>query len=258
MSDNNENKYIEKFKKLLGNTKSEKTISIVAIVISVILIPILILNCVLILKSAINPDKVPSIGKLTPLIVLTESMELEILDGDLIITKVTDTEDIEVGDVISYFDPDSKNQSVVTHRVIEKVTDEEGNPAFKTQGDNNDIEDRYPVPAENVIGVWTGFQVHFLGNVMLFMQSTWGLIICIAIPVILYVVYEVVQRRRKDNQSKNDIDALRAELEALKAEKKNEQGEKAEVNPEVKVAADQKANDSEESTTSETEVSSEN
>ena len=202
---------------ILGASKTEKTVSIIAIAVSVILIPILILNCILLIKSVIDPDKVPSLGKLTPLIVLTESMELEILDGDLIMTKITPIEDIEIGDVISYFDPESRSGAVVTHRIIEITDNDDGSISFVTQGDNNDIADRTPVPEKNVIGVWTGFQVHYLGNVMLFMQSGWGILVCIAIPAICYIAYEIIRRQRQNRAKDDDIEALKRELEALKA-----------------------------------------
>lgn len=202
-------------KRLLGKTKGERVVSISAIVLSAILIPILILNIVLIVKSVTKPDEIPSVGNRTPLIVLTESMEDEICDGDLIVARTTDIEDIREGDVISYFDPASKSQSIVTHRVIKKTT-VDGKVFFKTQGDNNDIADKHDVPEENVIGVWTGFRVPFLGNIMLFMQSPWGMIVCIALPVVAFILLEVLQKRRRDKENQSDIDALRAELEALK------------------------------------------
>ena len=56
---------------------------------------------------------------------------------------------------------------------------------------------------------------------MLFMQKPLGLIICIFIPVACFVAYELLTRYKKDKASKKDIDALRAELEALKKEKEN-------------------------------------
>ena len=208
----------DKAKHLLGETKGEKAISISAIVVSLILIPILILNMVLILKNAVNPDKVPSIGNSIPLVVVTESMEPKIKAGDMIITKITATEDIGEDDVIAFFDPASKNNSVVTHRIIGKY-EQDGTVYFKTRGDNNNTNDLYDVPAENVIGVWRGFRLPLLGHVMLFMQSTLGLIVCIALPVSLFILAEVLQRRKKDKESQSDIDALKAELEALKQQK---------------------------------------
>ena len=216
----------KKLAAILGSTKAEKTVNIVSIVVLIVFLPILILNMVLIVKTAINPDEIPSIGNSIPLIVLTESMEPKIHDGDLIIVKKADIDDIDVGDVISYYDPDSRSNSIVTHRVIEVLTDESGK-SFRTMGDNNDVEDRLAVPAKNIIGVWEGFCIRFLGNIMLFMQSTLGLIVCIGIPVAALIVYEVVRRKRSDNAKQNDIEALRAELEAMKAEK-----EKAENQPE--------------------------
>ena len=213
-----------KKRNLLGESRGEKTVSIIAIVLAVILIPILVLNMVLILKNAFHPDKIPSIGKLTPLIVLTESMEDEIFAGDLIVAKITPIEEIEEDDVITFFDPASKTKSVVTHRVIEKY-EEDGKVYFKTQGDNNNIEDRHPVPAENVIGVWTGFRLGHMGKVMLFMQSTWGLLLCIGLPVLAFVLVELMRRYRKDKESKSDIDALKAELEALKQAQAESKGE---------------------------------
>ena len=207
-------------KNILGSTKGEKAVSIVAIVVSILVIPMLILNCILIMASAFNPDKIPSIGKSIPLIVLTESMEPEIHDGDLIVCKMADVKSITEGDVISYYDPDGNGKSIVTHRVI-GVTENDGSLLFETQGDNNNIKDRYPVPEENVIGVWTGLNIRFLGSIIMFMQSTLGLILCIAVPVLAVIVVVAIGKKRSDDVNKRDIEALKAELEALKNAKEN-------------------------------------
>ncbi len=208
-------------KSILGSTKGEKAVSIVAIVVSVLVIPMLLINCILIIASAFNPEKIPSIGKNIPLIVLTESMEPEIHDGDLIVCKMADVKSITEGDVISYYDPDGNGKSIVTHRVI-GVTENNGSLLFETQGDNNNIKDRYPVPEENVIGVWTGLNIRFLGSIIMFMQSTLGLILCIAVPILVVVVVYMVNKKRSDNVNKRDIEALKAELEALKSAKESE------------------------------------
>jgi signal peptidase I len=125
---------------------------------------------------------------------------------------------IKEGDVISFFDPAGKGTSVVTHRVNSIITDSEGNRSFKTQGDNNNIEDRIAVPEANLIGVWTEKRIGVIGYVVLFAQKPIGLLVCIFVPVALFVGYEVFQRFKKSKQKQGDIDALRAELEALKAQ----------------------------------------
>lgn len=197
--------------------KKQKVLNIVGITLCIILIPILIVNCVLIVKGIANEDEVPGIFGRTPLIVLTDSMYPEIESGDIIICKDIDPSDVKIGDVISFFDPESNGTAVVTHRVID-VLHHEGKLYFRTQGDNNNAVDKASVPEENLVGIWTGTRLNGLGHVALFMQSTWGLIVCIFIPIAAFVVYEVLRRRKQDGKQKQDMDALMAELAALKAQ----------------------------------------
>ena len=107
------------------STKSNKFLTVLGIILCVILIPILIVNCTLIVKSLLNEDEVPRIGKWLPLVVLTDSMYPEIESGDMIICQITDAEDIQVKDVIAFFDPAGNGTSVVTHRV-EEITEKDG------------------------------------------------------------------------------------------------------------------------------------
>ena len=196
---------------------THKVLTIIGSILCVILIPILIINITLIAKSYINKDEVPSIGGTFPLIVLTDSMVPEIYSGDLIICKTADAEDIEVNDVISFFDPAGNGTSIVTHRVIEIVEDD-GEIFFRTRGDNNNTEDKELVPAENLVGVYK-MRIAGAGHIAMFMQSTAGLIICVVLPIILLVGYDIIRRRIYEKNNKQDTDALLAELEALRAEK---------------------------------------
>ena len=198
--------------------KKQKTLNIVGIVICILLIPILIFNCILIVKGIVNEDEVPGVLGYTPLIVLTDSMYPDIKSGDIIICKDIDPTDIKEEDVISFFDPADKNHTaVVTHKVIEVITDDDGKLYFRTKGTNNNAEDKILVPAENVVGIWTEVRFPGAGHVALFMQSTWGLIVCIFMPLALFVAYELLRRRKQDNKQQSDMDALMAELAALKA-----------------------------------------
>lgn len=199
-------------------TKTAKVLNIVAIVLSVILLPILVFNCILLVKGMVNEEEVPSIGKYTPLIVESDSMEDTIMTGDLIFIKKVEVTELEVGDVITFYNPLGDGTSLVTHRIIEVVGEGE-NLAFLTQGDNNDIDDKDPIHSSKVIGVWTERRIPLLGSIMMFMQKPLGLIVCIFIPVACFVGCEIALRYKKDKASKQDVDALRAELEALKKEK---------------------------------------
>lgn len=196
---------------------THKVLTIIGTVLCVILIPILIVNVTLIIKSYTNKDEVPSIGGYLPLIVLTDSMADEILSGDLIICHTIDAEDVKVDDVISFFDPAGNGQSIVTHRVIEVIEDD-GELKFRTRGDNNDTEDKELVPADKLVGIYK-MRIAGAGHVAMFMQSTTGLIVCVVLPIVLLVGYDIIRRRIYEKNKKGDTDALLAELEALKAEK---------------------------------------
>ena len=196
--------------------------TVVGAILCVILIPILVVNCILIFKGYTNSEKVPGIGGIVPMIVLTDSMYPEIQSGDLILCHTEDAEEVAVGDVISFFDPAGNGTSVVTHRVVEITADAEGNLAWVTKGDANNTQDQAIVPAENLVGVYTQ-RFAKLGNIAMFMQTTQGLIVCVVCPIILLVAYDMIRRRLYERSRKKDTDALMAELEALRAEKEEQE-----------------------------------
>lgn len=195
---------------------AHKVLTVIGTIMCVILVPILIINLTLIAKSYINSDEVPSVGGYLPLIVLTDSMYPEIESGDLIICHTIEAEDIKVRDVISFFDPAGNGTSIVTHRVIE-IINEDGELKFRTRGDNNNTEDRDLVTAEDLVGVYKT-RIAGAGHIAMFMQSTTGLIICVVLPIILIVAYDLIRRRLYDKGKQQDNAALLAELEALKAQ----------------------------------------
>ena len=120
MKEQNEKQNYRKQESKLSVT-SHHILTVVGIVLCIILIPMLIINCTLIIKSFMNKEKVPDMGGIFPMIVLTDSMYPDIKSGDLIICHTVDAEDVEVNDVIAFFDPAGNGSSIVTHRVIEVV-----------------------------------------------------------------------------------------------------------------------------------------
>lgn len=213
----------------------QKVLTIIGAVLCVILIPILVINVTLIVKSFVNQDEVPSVGGYLPLFVLTDSMYPEIESGDLIICQTIDPSEIKVGDVISFFDPEGNGTSVVTHKVIE-ILNEDGTPSFRTQGTNNNTPDALPVPAENLVGIYRT-RIPGAGSVAMFLQTTPGLIVCIVLPVGIFVAYEVIRRRKFDKEKQEDTKALLAELELLRAQQAANQAKPAETPEETPAEA---------------------
>lgn len=202
----------------------QKILTIIGIILCVILLPMLIINLTLIVKSYVNTEEVPDIGGYFPMIVLTDSMLPEISSGDLIIARQTDPEDVKVGDVISFFDPAGNGTSVVTHRVIE-IVEEDGQTKWRTRGDNNNTEDKVLVPFDNLVGIWRGTRIPGAGAVAMFLQTTPGLIVCVVLPIVLLVGYDVLRRKKYDKAKQEDTDALLAELEQLRAMKAQQEAE---------------------------------
>ena len=192
--------------------------TIVGIVLCVILVPMLIINCTLIVKSFVKPDEAPDFGGVVPLIVLTDSMYPEIERGDLIFTKKVDPEDIKVGDVISFYAEEDNFAAIWTHQVVE-IIEEDGALKFKTKGTNNPTADSKLRDADKVIGTYTDFKLAGAGNIAMEMQKPGGLIICVVVPILLFVGYDIIRRKIYEKGSSDDVEALKAELEALKAEK---------------------------------------
>lgn len=201
------------------STLKSRILTGVGIALCVILIPMLIINCILLIKGWTNKDEVPSLFGYAPMIVLTDSMvgnnEDNFNGGDLIFVKTVKPEEVKKGDVISFFDPQGNGTSITSHRVIE-VLKENGEISFKTKGDNNNTEDKLPVPAKNLAGVYTGFKIVGAGRVAMFMQTPWGLIVCVVVPILLLIGWDALRRARYNKKHDEDKDALLAELEELR------------------------------------------
>lgn len=209
-------------KKKVKHTPLDRVLTAIGAVLCVVLLPILIINCTLIVKSLMYSDEVPSVGGIFPLIVMTDSMYPEIQSGDLIICRTADADEIEVGDVIAFFDPTGESTSVITHRVTE-VTEADGVVSFHTKGDANNVEDTVVATEADLVGVYR-FRIAGAGNVAMFMQTTTGLIVCVICPILLLIIYDVVRRRIYERGRRESTEELMEELEALREEKRRKEG----------------------------------
>ena len=59
------------------------------------------------------------------------------------------------------------------------------------------------------------------------MQKPAGLIICVIVPILIFVGYDVIRRKLHEKGSNDEVEALKAELEALKEAKAKAEAEKA-------------------------------
>lgn len=188
---------------------------IIGNILCVILIPIVVINLILIAGSYIHPEAMPGIFGIKPAIVLSGSMEPAIQTGDLIFIHKADVSGIKEGDVICYL----SSGKAVTHRVMAVTAGEDGKPRYVTKGDANNAEDQLAVSADQIEGIWRGGRIRGLGDGILFMQTTTGMILFIICPLLLFVLWDLLRLRRMDQKETARTAELEAELEALKQEK---------------------------------------
>lgn len=202
-------------KKDMENNPSavNKVFTVIGVILCVILLPVLCINIWLIIQGYTGDD-VPDAGGYYPLIVQSGSMEPEILTGDLIINHVAEMDEIEVGDVISYYE----GKYIITHRVVEETTDKNGNKAFICQGDANNTPDDTLVTADNLAGIYL-HRIPGLGDAAMFMQTTQGLIVCVVCPTVLLLLYDFIRRRKIEKAEQKETEELREEIARLKKER---------------------------------------
>ena len=188
---------------------------VVSIILCVIFIPIILINVTLIVKTYTNPDHLPDIFGVKPVIVLSGSMSPEFEAESLIFVKKTDTAKLAKGDVICYM----TDGTAITHR-IDEVKTEDGKTSYITKGDANNTVDSTTVSPEQVEGVYIG-KINGLGGFAMFMQSTTGMIVFIVVPVLLYLAFDILMRRRESKKEKSRTAQLEAELEKLRSSKED-------------------------------------
>ncbi len=209
---------IENRKKLL---KKNKIITILGTIICIFLSIMLILNITIIIKGTIDSEKPPSIFGITPMVVLSGSMsgtqEGHIEVGDLIFTKNIEASELKEGDVITYM----TGGTTVTHRITSVGTDDTGSLSFTTKGDANDSEDTTPVSENQLVGIYIG-RLPKVGDFAMFLQKPLGMMFFIGVPLILFIIYDIIRRQKYANIERKRTQELEEEIARLQAlERKN-------------------------------------
>lgn len=192
----------------MADAKRVRHIIAVAVLIALtaILLPIFIINLTLTIRSNLDRTVPASVFGLAPLAVETDSMngieEDSFAGGSLILVRMIGEEEkqqLEVGQVVTFRQQnDDGTYYFVTHRITE-LGEENGAIAYVvTRGDRNTIDDG-ATAITDVLGVCVA-SVPGLGSAVLFLQTPWGLALCIGVPVVAYIVYDVVRIARRNRR----------------------------------------------------------
>ena len=190
-----------------------RVLKAVGILLCIVLIPILVVNTTLIVKSFISPDKVPSFLGYKPFIVLSGSMEPVFYSGDVVVVKEISPDTLNESDIIAF----RSGESVITHRIMEIKDLEAGKKQYITKGDNNNVEDSVTVTSDMLEGKYL-LRVAGIGNFAMFLQTPVGMIVFVALPLILFVLYDVLRRTLSGKKADKRTVELEAELERMRSE----------------------------------------
>lgn len=115
---------------------------------------LIILCAVVVMLSVVftRSGEVPRIGGYSLMCVLSGSMEPEIPTNSLVLVKETPADEVEKGDIISFYSSDpALDGAINTHRVVDIKT-VDGELEFVTRGDANGFTDQYAAKAKFLVG----------------------------------------------------------------------------------------------------------
>lgn len=196
---------MKKVGKILGN-----------VLVTVILVFSIIMT-VMVISSTKNEARLPNLFGKAIFNVLTDSMLSEegFPEGSLIIVDLVDEEaasKLKVGDVVTFYRAYENEMYLETHRIVadtyttdtENVIDgiwyRNGVPNYVTKGDNTPEIDMYDIDGHRevdyarpsrIVAVWTGTAIPHLGNILQFLQSQLGFMLCVVIPTAIFFFFEL-------------------------------------------------------------------
>ena len=200
---------------------ANKVVSAIGLILCLVFGALLICNLTIIIKGTLYPEKPPSVLGVTPMVVLSGSMSGDAEDhieiGDLIFVGKAEPAQLKEGDVIAFME----GKVVVTHRIIDIQTTEDGELLFYTKGDANNAADRKPVLEEELVGIYQS-RIPKVGNFALFLQTPLGMVLFIVVPLMAFIIYDILRRQYYARQESKHTAELEAELERLRAQQRGD------------------------------------
>ena len=175
---------------------------------------ILCLNIFIIIESRVKPNQVPGLFGYKPFVVLSGSMQPNIMTGDLVIIKEVDVNTLKENDIIAFRD----NENLVTTHRITKVVKENDNVCFETKGDSNNVIDENLACKNNIEGKFVK-RFPLVGNVIIFIQQPMGFTIMMLTILIICIIIFVIDNKKIVIEN----DEERKAFEEFKKAQKNKQ-----------------------------------
>lgn len=175
---------------------------IISIYIYITIIPAIIYNMTLFVKTTINPTEIPDFLGLKSFVIISASMEPTIMTGDAIFVKEVEKAEIKKKDIISFHE----NEDIITHRIT-KIVKNNGVTEYTTKGDNNRNEDKGKVTYDEIEGVYQ-FKINGFGKVIEILKNKMTLVALLVILVLISISQVIMSKkklRRKEKRYKYNL-----------------------------------------------------
>lgn len=141
-------------------------------------------------------------------IIVTESMVPTINVNDAIVIKRVKDNTLDIGDIITFSSSDKYfNGLTITHRIVGRQLDIDGNYIYRTKGDNNALEDTALVNGDSIYGKVV-MKLPKIGYIHNFVSSPGGFVLSIILPVLLVIVYEAWRIYKTIKQKYAEVEIL--------------------------------------------------
>ena len=210
-----------------------------SIVISVVMWIIILIAALFAFTTLATKEdgSVSNLAGFTPLTVQSDSMAPTFDENDLIFIQQCDPSSLQVDDIVTFHAIIDNQYALNTHRII-AINEVNGLNSYTTKGDNNELADQHVIADGDIVGKYV-FKIPYLGKVIDFLSSTWGFLIVIVVPMLLFFIYQVYhlvivgmnlkramteEDRMKqaeaivDREQAQSVEAERAKAEAARAE----------------------------------------
>ena len=85
-----------------------------------------------------------------------------------------------------------------------------------TKGDANNAADQDKVTEDRLVGIYKG-RIPKVGDFAMFLQTPVGMIVFIGVPLLGFIIYDIIRRQKYANKENKKTAELEAELERLRA-----------------------------------------
>ena len=182
--------------------KYKKFYKICRILSCVVIVPLLaiVIFSLIISFGAKSNNGVPSMFGVCAMEIKQDTMLPEYKKGDKVLIKKVNPSDLEVGDKVAYYEyideqDSEKSLSEVHFNVIVEIK-QSGNLAdlhngklfFKFQGTNSETAEEGWILQDFVVGRLQSSN-GFVENLFVFISSTVGVILCVLLPLAIYLFY---------------------------------------------------------------------